>query len=134
MDIVAALATQLKLEQEFASGLAGGLLLLIEDLVRDRADFATSSSIRAAIPEMRDWQMSSPTLAPGTLNVDTIPPPQVTGDEGEVIAVIGRFGVDPAAAGQVTALMYEFLTSRLSPEKLSLVTKAMPALTGRRAA
>lgn len=134
MDIVATLATQLKLEQEFASGLAGGLLLLIEDLVRDRADFATSSSIRAAIPEMRDWQMSSPTLAPGSLNVDTIPPPQVTGDEGEVIAVIGRFGVDPAAAGQVTALMYEFLTSRLSPEKLAQVTKAMPALTARTAA
>lgn len=134
MDIVATLATQLKLEQEFASGLAGGLLLLIEDLVRDRTDFATSSSIRAAIPEMRDWQMSSPTLAPGSLNVDTIPPPQVTGDEGEVIAVLGRFGVDPAAAGQVTALMYEFLTSRLSPENLAQVTKAVPALNARTAA
>ena len=67
MDIVAALSTQLKLEEESAAGLAGGLLLLIEDVVREKADFASASSIRQAVPEMRDWQMSSPTLAPGML-------------------------------------------------------------------
>ncbi len=129
MDIVAALSTQLKLEEESASGLAGGLLLLIEDVVREKADFASASSIRQAVPEMRDWQMSSPTLAPGMLSVDNIPPPpETTGVRGDFLAVLGRFGVDGQATEKIALLMGQFLQLRLAPEEFAVVTGAMPML------
>src|SRR5689334_14132974 len=109
MNFVAALSSQLKLEEEIASGLAGSVLLLVEDIVREKASFEAASAIRVAVPEMRDWQMSSPTLAPGLLSVDTIPPPpDAVGPKGELIAVLGRFSIDPQQAGKVAALTGQF--------------------------
>ncbi len=135
MDIVGALSTQLKLEENAASGLAGGLLLLIEDIVREKASFAAASCIRVAIPEMRDWQMSSPTLAPGMLTVDSLAAAAATPhtDQSDFLAVLGRFGVDGRNAAQVSALMFQFLASRLDPANLAAVTGAMPSLNDQRA-
>lgn len=133
MDIVAALSKQLKLEESSASGLAGGLLLLIEDVVREKASFDAASCIRVAIPEMRDWQMSSPTLAPGTLTLESLAAaPQVSTDQGDFLAVLGRFGVDGQAAGVVASLMGQFLASRLDAKDLAIVTGAMPSLNDRK--
>jgi hypothetical protein len=132
MNIVAALSTQLRLEEEFASGLTGGLLLLIEDVVREKAGFAAASPIRLAVPEMRDWQMSSPTLAPGMLSVDTIPPPpEELGVRGDFLAVLGRFGVDGQATEKIAQLMGQFLASRLSMSHYAVVENAMPMLAGK---
>ena len=132
MDIVAALSTQLKLEEESAAGLAGGLLLLIEDVVREKADFAAASSIRQAVPEMRDWQMSSPTLAPGMLSVeDLAQAPETTGVRGDFLSVLGRFGVDGHATEKISLLMGQFLQLRLAPEEFAVVTGAMPMLIGK---
>lgn len=129
MDIVAALSTQLKLEEQAAAGLAGGLLLLIEDIVREKASFAAASCIRAAVPEMRDWQMSSPTLAPGMLSLSSLPPAHpLAGDQAEMISVLGRFGVDAGEADLAASLMLEFLTSRLDQANLAVVVAAMPSL------
>lgn len=129
MDIVAALSTQLKLEESAATGLAGGLLLLIEDIVREKASFAAASCIREAVPEMRDWQMSSPTLAPGMLSLASLPPAHpLAGDQAEMISVLGRFGVDAGEADLAASLMLEFLASRLSPANLAVVVAAMPSL------
>lgn len=131
MDIIAALKTQLKLEEEAAAGLAGGLLLLIEDIVREKATFASASCIRESIPEMGDWQMSSPTLAPGMLSIHTLPPSHpLAGDQSELVSVLSRFGVDETSAARATSLMAQFLASRLSPENLAVVTGAMPMLKG----
>lgn len=132
MDIVGALSTELKLEEEMASGLAGGLLLLIEDVVREKADFASASSIRQAVPEMRDWQMSSPTLSPGMLSVDDLPPAtENTGVRGEFLAVLGRFKIDGQRAEKIALLMGTFLEGRLAPEEFAVVTGVMPMLVGR---
>lgn len=130
MDIVAALATQLKLEPEAASGLAGGLLLLVEDLMREKVGFEASSVIRRAVPEMREWQMSSPTLAPGMLDLAALaaatPPP--AGDEGEFVHVLGRFSVPPLAADTAAALIGQFLQHRLEPAAFEVVKDAVPML------
>ena len=132
MNLVAALSSELKLEEEIAAGLAGGVLLLVEDIVREKATFEAASAIRKAIPEMRDWQMSSPTLAPGLLSVDTIPPPpDAVGEKGELIAVLGRFNVDHQKAGRIAALTGEFLASRMPPAAYEVVAKAMPLLLGK---
>ena len=130
MNIVAALSTQLRLEEEFASGLIGSLLLLIEDVVREKASFEAAACIRVAVPEMRDWQMSSPTLAPGMLSVDTIPPLPEAGVRGDFLAVLGRFGVDALVMDKVAGLMGQFLASRLNPAQFAVVKNAMPILAG----
>lgn len=132
MDIVAALATQLKLEPEAASGLAGGLLLLVEDLVREKVDFGAASVIRQAVPEMRDWQMSSPTLAPGMLNLAALnaAPPPPPGAEGEFAAVLDRFGVPALSVDTAASLMGQFLQHRLEPAAFEVVQNAVPLLAG----
>ena len=132
MDIVDALSQQLKLDPVAASGLAGGLLLLIEDVVREKASFAAASCLREAIPEMRDWQMSSPTLAPGVLSVDTIPPsPESTGTQQDFVAVLGRFNLDALTKDRVAQLMSAFLATRLDAAAFDVITSAMPMLVGR---
>lgn len=132
MNFVGALASELKLEEEVASGLAGGVLLLVEDVVREKVNFEAASAIRVAVPEMRDWQMSSPTLAPGLLSVETIPPPpEAVGDRGELMAVLGRFGIDAQKTSRIAALTGQFLASRLKPDAFAKVTAAMPMLIGK---
>ncbi len=130
MDIVAALATQLKLEADSASGLAGGLLLLVEDLVREKVSFAAASVIRNAVPEMREWQMSSPTLAPGALDLAALSalPPTAPGDEGEFAAVLGRFNVAPLSVDTAASLVGQFLQHRLEPAAFEVVKTAVPML------
>lgn len=132
MDIVAALSAELKLEESAASGLAGGLLLLLEDIVREKASFAEARCIRDAVPEMRDWQMSSPTLAPGMLSLDSLPPAHpLAGDQSEFLSVLGRFGLDESAAPRVASLMSRFLASRLDPAALAVVTTVAPLFNAR---
>lgn len=130
MDIVAALATQLKLENDSASGLAGGLLLLAEDLVRERVSFAAASVIRANVPEMREWQMSSPTLAPGMLDLATLNalPSTPPGDEGEFAAVLSRFGLAPLSVDTAASLLGQFLQHRLEPAAFEVVKNAVPLI------
>ena len=132
MDIVGALSSQLKLEENAAAGLAGGVLLLIEDIVRDKVDFEASSRIRLGVPEMRDWQMSSPTLAPGVVTLESLSSDhQHEGDLRELVGVLSRFQLDANAVPQVASLMLEFLTTRLDPLTLGVVTGAMPLLMGK---
>lgn len=130
MDIVAALGTQLKLEEDSAAGLAGGMLLLVEDLVREKVNFDAASVIRKAVPEMRDWQMSSPTLAPGMLNLASLAaaPPPAPGDEGEFAAVLGRFGIPPLSVDTAASLLGQFLQHRLEPAAFEVVKKAVPLI------
>lgn len=132
MDIVAALSAQLKLEPESASGLAGGLLLLVEDLVREKVNFDAASVIRLAVPEMREWQMSSPTLAPGALDLASLnaPPRPPMGEEGEFAAVLDRFSVPPLAVDTAASLMGQFLQHRLEPAAFEVVRNAVPLLAG----
>lgn len=128
MDFVAALSTQLKLEENFATGLAGALLLFTEDVVRERADDATAAKLRAAVPELRDWQTSAPTIRPGMLHVSMLAAPQGAGDERELNGVLSHFGVGAGASGVATSLTLQFLASRLEPALLDSVVGAMPLL------
>ncbi|MDP3156856.1 MAG: hypothetical protein Q8N23_29570 [Archangium sp.] len=84
------------------------------------------------MPELRDWQMSSPTLAPGMLSVDDIPPaPETTGVRGDFLSVLERFGVDGQATEKVALLMGPFLQLRLAREEFAVVAGAMPMLIGK---
>lgn len=128
MDIVGSLSAQLKLEENAAAGLAGALLLLVEDLARDRINYAVAGQIREAVPELRDWQTSAPTIAPGMLSLSSLPPPSAPGDEGELAAVLSRFGVAASQVPVAASLTWQFLASRLDPALLSSVVAAIPLL------
>jgi hypothetical protein len=128
MDIVGSLSAQLKLEENSAAGLAGALLLLVEDLARERINYAVAGQIRDAVPELRDWQTSAPTIAPGMLSLSSLPPATAPGDEGELAAVLSRFGIAPAQAGVAASLTSQFLASRLDPALLGSVVAAIPLL------
>lgn len=129
MDIVGALSVQLKLEEDAAAGLAGRLLLLVKEIARERINDAAGAQIRDAVPELKDWQSSAPTIAPGMLTLDSLPPPSGPGDEGEFAGVLSRFGVPASATPFAAAALLQFLTTRLDAAMISSLTGAMPMLT-----
>lgn len=131
MDIVEALTLQLKLPENAARGLAGQLLGLIEDTVREKISFGVASRIRNAIPEMIDWQTSAPTLAPGSLHINELPLPTPPGEEAELDGLLERFRIPKLESALVASLALQFLSSRLDPSTLSAIARAMPALTRR---
>ena len=129
MDIVAALSTQLKLPENAARGLAGQMLGLIEDTVREKVSYGMASRIRDAVPEMVTWQVSAPTMAPGSIHINELPLPRGESDEAELIGLLERFRVQVSDAALVTSLVLQFLSSRLDASMLTLIARAMPALT-----
>ena len=128
MDIVGALSAQLNLEENSAAGLAGGLLLLVEEIARERINYAAGAQLRDAVPELRDWQTSAPTIAPGMISLSSLPPPSAPGDEGEFAGVLSRFGIAASSTPQVAAVVRQFLEARLDPSMVGSITTAMPML------
>ena len=131
MDIVEALTLQLKLPENAARGLAGQLLGLIEDTVREKVSFGMASKIRDAIPEMISWQTSAPTLAPGSLHINEMPLPTPLGDEAELDGLLERFRIPKEDSALVASLALQFLSSRVDPSTLAVIARAMPSLTRR---
>jgi hypothetical protein len=128
MNIVEALTLQLKLPENAARGLAGQLLGLIEDTVREKVSYGVASRIRDAVPEMIEWQTSAPTLAPGSLHINELPLPTPHGDEAELDGLLDRFRIPARERPLVASLALQFLSSRLEPSMLGVIANAMPAL------
>ena len=129
MNIVEALTLQLKLPENAARGLAGQLLGLVEDTVREKVSYGVASRIRDAVPEMIEWQTSAPTLAPGSLHINELPLPTPHGDEAELDGLLDRFRIPARERPLVASLALQFLSSRLEPSMLGVIANAMPALT-----
>lgn len=131
MNIVEAISQQLKLPENAARGLAGQLLGLIEDTVREKVSFGLASKIRDAVPEMIDWQTSAPTLAPGSLHINELPLPTPLGDEAELDGLLERFRIQKRDSALVASLALQFLSSRLDASTVGTIARAMPVLTRR---
>jgi hypothetical protein len=131
MNIVEALSLQLKLPENAARGLAGQLLGLVEDTVREKVSYGVASRIRDAVPEMIDWQTSAPTLAPGSLHINELPLPTALGDEAELDGLLERFRIPKTETALVASLALQFLSSRLDNTTVSVIARAMPSLTRR---
>lgn len=128
MNIVEALSLQLRLPENAARGLAGQLLGLIEDTVREKVSFGVASRIRDAVPELIDWQTAAPTLAPGSLHLNELPLPPPSGDAAELDGLLERFKIAPADARLVASLAMQFLATRLDEATLEVIGRTMPAL------
>lgn len=132
MDFPGVLMVELRVEEGHAEGLAGALLLLVEDVVRERASYALATELRAAVPELAEWQTSAPTLS--VIDLNNLPPPSSGSDEDELVGILSRFQVPPDAAPLVASATLRFIASRLQPESARAIADAMPLLIGRRGA
>ncbi len=126
MDLVGAYVAKLGLQENFARGLAGQLLGLIEDTVREQVSFGVAARVRHAVPEMLEWQLSSPTLRPGALFLDDFPQAPMLDPRAEWDGLFARFSVDATHAPLARELAVEFLASRLEPSVMMTVTRALP--------
>ncbi|MFZ5445907.1 MAG: hypothetical protein ACOZQL_38295 [Myxococcota bacterium] len=127
MDFVGILQQRLQLPENAARGLAGQLLGLIEDTVRDRVSFGLAAQLRGAVPEMEEWQRAAPTLRPGALSLaDLEPLPRGLGDQAELHGLLQRFQVHARESKLVHELALSFLATRLLPSQLALVARALP--------
>ena len=131
LNIVEALTLQLKLPDNAARGLAGQLLGLVEDTIREKISYGVASRIRDAVPEMIAWQTATPTLAPGSLHINDLPLPTPAGEEAELDGLLERFRIPKGETGVVTSLTLQFLSSRLDTSTISHIARAMPVLTRR---
>ncbi len=126
MDLIGAYVAQLGLAENAARGLAGQLLGLIEDTVREQVSFGVAARVRNAVPEMLDWQLSSPTLRPGTLSLDDFPTTTMLDPRAEWDGLFARFSVTPTQAPLARELAVQFLASRLEASVMTTVTRALP--------
>lgn len=125
MDIIDAFVKQLHLTENAARGLAGQVFGLVEDSVREKVSYGVASKVRSAIPELLQWQSSSPTIIPGSLSVHETPLPGGANEEVELVRLLERFRVDVSKAALVGKLSLEFLASRLDAKTMATISRTM---------
>ncbi len=129
MDLVETLSKELAIEPAEAESMAGALLVLVEDLARERVSYGLAARVRDAVPELLHWQTSAPTLAPGMLSLDDVGPGAAPGsDETEFQLIFKRFNVAPAKAAGVPKVLRSFLGSRLEHSIVDTLVGALPWL------
>lgn len=133
MDFPGELAQALGMTDSAAKGLAGQVVGLIEDEVREAVSFGVASKIRDAVPEMHRWQSSTPTLPPGALRPeDLLPRPRGDGpaeEDPELRSMLRRFRVPLERSAEVRALALQFLSSRLDTQTVATIVRGVPHLT-----
>jgi hypothetical protein len=128
MDLITSLSMELTITENAARSLAGQVLGLIEDTVREKVSFGVASRMRNAVPELLQWQATSPTIVPGSLNISEVPMDRADHDELELVRLLERFRVDLGKRPVVSALTMQFLASRVDAQVLSAIKRTMPLL------
>jgi hypothetical protein len=126
VDLVAAYVSELEIPENAARGLAGQLLGLIEDTVREKVSYGAAARIRDAVPEMAQWQLAAPTLRPGTLSINDLATTSMLDARAERDSLLNRFHVPLAKASQAQALAVAFLSTRVEPSVLAAITRSLP--------
>jgi hypothetical protein len=132
MDFPGELSNALGVSEAAARGLAGQVVGLIEDEVREAVSFGLASKIRDAVPEVHHWQASTPTLPPGAISREESFGRPVVGEppeEAELRSMLKRFRVPVERSPEVRALALQFLSSRLDAQTVATIVRAVPYLT-----
>lgn len=141
MDLIEDLSSQLQLDGGQARGLAGSLLGLVQDGVRDKLGPEAADNLAGAVPELGEWSGDAQALAaqpePASGGLDlggllgaglsALGGPQAQA-LGPVASILGKLGLDASKAQLVAPLLMNFLQSRLDPELMSKLTSALPWL------
>lgn len=129
MDLVAEYVNKLGLAENAACGLAGQLLGLIEDTVRERVSFGVAARLRNGVPEMAQWQLAAPTLRPGTLSINDLAGTSMLDPGAELEALLARFRVPRAQSALATSLALDFLATRVEPSAFEAIARAVRELS-----
>lgn len=156
MDLIGALSSQLGLEPDQAKALAGSVLGGVRDQIAEQAGPETAQKMNAAIPELGGWQdMASKFLGGGASGATgsmggllgaaagamgggggllgaaagAIGGPEAR-QAAQIVAILGKFGVDAKMAGVAAPLVLDFLKDRLPENVLGAALAAAPFLAG----
>ncbi|GMU58658.1 MAG: hypothetical protein AMXMBFR34_04210 [Myxococcaceae bacterium] len=132
MDFPAALVGRLGVTDAAAKGLAGQVVGIIEDMVRELVSFGVASKIRDAVPELQRWQASTPTLPPGALRYDERDGwsnPGVPPEDVDFASTLARFRVPVERVPEVRGLALQFLSTRLDAKTFATIIKGVPHLS-----
>ncbi|MEW5742338.1 MAG: hypothetical protein AB1938_25700 [Myxococcota bacterium] len=132
MDFPGSLAERLGVTDAAARGLAGQVVGIIEDIVREKVSFGVASKIRDAVPELHRWQASTPTLPPGALRYDERDGwsnPGIAPEDADFASTLARFRVPVERVPEVRALALQFLSTRLDAKTFAAIVKGVPHLS-----
>lgn len=118
--------TQLGLAENAARGLAGQLLGLIEDTVREQVSFGVAARLRHAVPEMAQWQLAAPTLRPGSLSLNDLGASPLHDPKAELAGLLNRFHLPLTQGPLAQSLAMDFLASRVEPSVVRAIHTALP--------
>lgn len=148
VDLIGSLVSQLGVDEHKAKALAGGVMGLVTNSVKEEAGEDEAAALKAAVPEMGGWQEQARAalgggggggLLGGLLggggggligSLAGAVGGQKAQDTVAIIQILERFDVDTSKAALVAPLILDFLKDKLSPELLGTVLKAAPMLGG----
>jgi hypothetical protein len=138
-------------DEHKAKALAGGVMGLVTNSVKEEAGEDKAAALQAAVPELGGWQEQARAalggggggggLLGGLLggggggggligSLAGAVGGQKAQDTVAIIQILERFDVDTSKAALVAPLILDFLKDKLSPELLGTVLKAAPMLGG----
>ena len=153
MDFIGQLAKQLGVNEDAAKAVAGTALSSVKSAVKEDAGDDAAGEISSAVPELDSWQAKASEilkkgddgdsggggllgglLGGGGGDLLSSVAGAVGGEKArqttQLIALLGKLGIEPSHATMVAPLALDFLKERLSPEILDTALKAAPMLLG----
>jgi len=151
MDFIGQLASQLGVNEDAAKAIAGTALGSVQSAVKEDAGDDAAGEIASAVPELGGWQAKATEvlsqgdgdggggllgglLGGGGGDLLSSVAGAVGGEKArqttQLIALLGKLGIEPSHATMVAPIALNFLKERLSPEILDTALKAAPALLG----
>lgn len=121
MNLVEELTTTLGVTGTVAEGLAGQVLSMIDERLREKAPDA-AKKLRGVFPEITKWRGSAPTLQPGL----TVAAVAAMAKEDELVGLLRRFGVDVARADKLSSTTLVSLAKVLDPPTMNEVARVFP--------
>lgn len=141
MDLLNELASATGLPAGQTKGLAGGLLGLVKNAVREEAGEDSAAALDAAIPEAEAWRSEGeapPAAADddgggGLLDMG-LSMLGGMGGSGALVAgiakLVERFGLEPSHAAMAAPLIAKFVESRVEPAHLQAIQPVLSMLSG----
>ena len=136
MDLITHLAGTIGVDSNTAQALAGGLLGQFKSKLAENNDDDAVSELETAVPELDGWAAKAQAALGGGGGLFGAAASALGGDAGSatnLIALVGKLGLDADTVTKIAPIVLSFLGNRLSPELLAKVQGLVPGLGGGKA-
>ena len=143
MDLITHLAGTIGVDSSTAQALAGGLLGQVKSNLAENNDDDAVSELETAVPELGGWMAKAQAALGGSgdagggmlgggglFGAAASARGGSTGSATNLIALLGKLGLDADTVTKIAPVVLSFLGSRLSPEVLAKVKGLVPGLGG----